>query len=374
MADGVDSVCAVTCVRRSRLPAILVFWDTEQSALAALGCARGQREAPEIDMLKLDGLSSFVAIAEAGSISAAARRLNLSKSVISERLTELERTLGAALLHRTTRKLSLTEDGAAFFERAVRIVADIHEAAAEITERRGMLTGPMRLSAPVTFGRMHLGPALYPFLAKHPGISLTLELDDRRVDAAADGFDAVLRHGVIEDTRLIAWTLATSQRWLVASPAYLAQWGTPTSLRELAGHRAIYYLNRGVTDWSFLDAQGDDFVRPPAALRVNNGDVMKDAALAGLGLALLPAFIAGDALRDGALVAVDVGRNVQPEVIYLAHPEGRKASAKLRALAEWLKAAFGEPPYWERSASSSSSTDVKRSARKSSKARTRVGM
>jgi DNA-binding transcriptional LysR family regulator len=298
-------------------------------------------------MLKLDGISTFVAIAEAGSMSAAARRLHLSKSVISERLTELEQSLGAPLFHRTTRKLSLTEDGAVFLARAVRVVREVEEAAAEVAERRGQLTGPMRLSAPVTFGRMHLGPALYPFLAKHPGISLTLELDDRRVDVSAEGFDAVVRHGVVENSRLVAWKLAPSRRLLVASPAYLKRCGKPESLDELKDHRAIYYINRGAADWRFLDSRADEFVRPVAALRVNNGDMMRDAALAGLGLALLPTFIVGEELKAGALVAVDVGRTVEQEYIYVAHPEGRLASTKLRELVNCLREALGEPPYWD---------------------------
>ena len=298
-------------------------------------------------MLKLDGISSFVAIAEVGSISGAARRLNVSKSVVSERLADLERGLGAPLFQRTTRKLSLTEDGAAFLERAVRIVREVDEAAAELSERRGKLTGPMRLSAGVTFGRMHLGPALYPFLAKHPGISLTLELDDRRVDAAADGFDAVIRHGAIEDSRLVAWTLATSRRCLVASPKYLRRHGRPKSLADLERHRAVYYLNRGVADWRFLDVRSDEFVRPAAALRVNNGDMLLDAALAGLGLALLPTFIVGAALKSGSLVDVGFGQDAAQEFVYVAHPEGRRASAKLRALVDCLRQAFGDPPYWD---------------------------
>jgi DNA-binding transcriptional LysR family regulator len=299
-------------------------------------------------MLKLDGITSFVVIAEAGSISAAARRLTLSKSVVSERLAELEQGLGAPLFHRTTRKLSLTEDGAVFLERATSIVREVEEAAAELSERRGQLTGPMRISAPVTFGRLHLGPALYPFLARHPSITLTLDLDDRRGDAAADGFDAVVRHGRLVDSRRVAWQLARSQRVLVASPDYLARHGRPKTLQQLAAHRAIYYVNRGVADWRFLDA-GDDgkFVRPHAALRVNNGDVMRDAALAGLGLALLPSFIVGEELRARKLVVVDLGVGVEAEAIYVAHPEGRRASAKLRAFVSCLRDAFGDPPYWE---------------------------
>lgn len=298
-------------------------------------------------MLKLDGIASFVAIAEAGSISAAARRLHLSKSVVSERLAELERQLGAPLFHRTTRKLSPTEDGLGFLERALRILREVDEAAAEMTERRGQLTGPMRLSAPVTFGRMHLGPALYPFLAQHPGISLTLELDDRRVDASAEGFDAVLRHGVVADSRLVAWILAPSRRFLVASPAYLERHGRPRALADLAQHRAIHYMNRGIGDWRFLDARADEFVRPRVALRVNNGDMMRDAALAGLGLALMPSFIVGTELKSGALEVVDIGREIEQESLYLAHPEGRRASTKLRELANCLREAFGDPPYWD---------------------------
>jgi DNA-binding transcriptional LysR family regulator len=184
-------------------------------------------------MMKLDGITTFVAVAGAGSISEAARRLRLSKSVVSDRLTELERSLGASLVHRSTRKLSLTEDGVAFLERASSIAREVDEAAAAIAERRGALVGPLRISAPVTFGRMHLGPAIYPFLAKHPRIELTLDLDDRRVDATAEGYDAVVRHGPVADSRMMAWRLAPSRRVLVASPHYLAQHGTPKSLPTL---------------------------------------------------------------------------------------------------------------------------------------------
>jgi molybdenum-dependent DNA-binding transcriptional regulator ModE len=153
--------------------------------------------------MKFDGIEAFVAAVEAGSITEAARKLRLSKSVVSERLTELERSLGAKLLQRTTRKLSLTEDGSAFHGRAARIMREIEDAAADISERRGTLSGPLRLSAPVTFGRMHLGPALYPFLAEHPEIQPTLDLDDRRVDAAAA---AMTRwYGMARSTRAALW-------------------------------------------------------------------------------------------------------------------------------------------------------------------------
>jgi DNA-binding transcriptional LysR family regulator len=294
-------------------------------------------------MLKLDGLASFVAVAESGSISEAARRLGLSKSVVSDRLAEVERTLGAPLLHRTTRKLSLTEDGAAFLERAARIVREVEEATADMAQRRGTLSGPLRVSAPVTFGRLHLGPALYPFLERHPQLELTLELDDRRVDAAADSFDAVVRHG----SRLVAWELAASRRLLVAAPEYLSRHGTPRSPEELLRHRGIFYVNRGVADWRFQGPQGAQVLRAGVGLRVNNGDVMRDAAVAGLGIALLPTFVAGEAIRSGALRVIELGVQAAAESIYVAHPEGRHTSAKLRAFVQCLRDAFGHPPYWE---------------------------
>lgn len=298
-------------------------------------------------MMKIEGIAAFVAVAEAGSVSEAARRLRLSKSVVSERLAELERGLGATLLHRTTRKLTLTEDGTAFLERASRIIHEVEEAAGDMAERRGSLAGPLRIAAPVTFGRMHLGPALYPFLAAHPKIELSLDLDDRRVDAASDGYDAILRHGPIADSRLVAWILAPSRRLLVASPDYLDRCDRPASLADLAGHRGIFYTNRGIADWRFQAEDGPVQIRAQLGLRVNNGDMIRDAAIAGLGIALLPTFIAGPALRDGTLAAIDIGCEADAEFIYMAHPEGRRPSAKLRAIADHLKAAFGSPPYWE---------------------------
>lgn len=297
--------------------------------------------------MKLDGIATFVAVAEAGSISEAARRLRLSKSVVSERLAELERSLGASLLHRTTRKLTLTEDGTAFLERAARIARDVEEATADMAERRGRLVGPLRIAAPVTFGRLHLGPAVYPFLAQNPELELTLDLDDRRVDAAADGYDAVVRHGPIADARLVAWRLTPSRRVLVASPDYLARRGRPTSLAELDGHRGLFYTNRGVADWRFTGPDGATILRGEIGLRVNNGDMLRDAAIAGLGIALLPTFAAAAAIKAGTLIAIDVGAEAEQEFVYVAHPEGRRPSAKLRAFIECLRAAFGNPPYWD---------------------------
>ena len=298
-------------------------------------------------MIRIEGITAFVATVENGSISGAARQLRLAKSVVSERLAELERSLGGALLHRTTRKLSLTEDGAAFLPRAQRITRDISEAAADMAERRGTLSGPLRIAAPVTFARLHLGPALYPFLKDHPEIELTLDLDDRRIDVASSGHDAIIRHGAIDDTRLVAWTLARSHRLLTASAAYLAAHGTPKTLDDLRIHRGIFYTNRGASDWRFETMAGPVSIQARQSLGVNNGDMMRDAAIAGLGLTMLPAFIAGPAINVGDLIVVALDFEPAAEFVYMAHAQGRDPSAKLRALRDHLQKVFGDPPYWD---------------------------
>ena len=301
-------------------------------------------------MMKLDGVAAFVSVAESGSISEAARRLGLAKSVVSERVAELERSLGATLMQRTTRKLALTEDGEAFLQRARRIVHEATEAAAELSERRGTLSGPLRLAGPVGFGILHLGPAIYSFLAAHPAIDLTLDLDDRFVDIASDGYDSVIRHGPIRDSRLITKRLGASRRILVASPAFLEAHGTPTCVADLEQCCAILYTNRE-TDWRFRDGGNEIVVRPRAALRVNNGLVMRDAAMAGLGITLLPAFVAHEAVKTGALRHVDVGAEAEGAELHIAYPANRSSSAKIIALTAWLRDCFGTPAYWELSAS-----------------------
>ncbi len=297
--------------------------------------------------MKFDGIAAFVATAEAGSISAASRRLRLAKSVVSERLAELERSLGNRLIQRTTRKLSLTEGGHMFLPRAQRILREAQEASAELAARSGTLAGPLRLSAPVSFGILHLGPALNTFIAQHREIDVSLELDDRFVDAMAGGFDAVLRHGAVGDTRQIARRLAVSRRLLVASPAYLAEHGNPRSLAELAQHRGVLYANRE-GDWRFATGHGWSVVRPKAALRVNNGLVMRDAAAAGLGIALLPTFLLHGSVTSGTLVPLDVGAESEGAELFITYARDHGASAKIRALADSLRRSFGDPPYWDR--------------------------
>lgn len=297
--------------------------------------------------MKIEALTALVAVADSRSFSEAARRLNMSKSVVSERVAELERSLGTRLLQRTTRRVTPTDDGQAFLLRARRIVHEVSEAAAELSQRRGSLGGPLRLSAPVSFGTLHLGPALYAFLATHRDLELSLELDDRFVDPVAGGYDAIVRHGAPIDRRVIVKRLARSRRALVAAPAYLAREGRPAGVDDLGSHRGILYTNRE-NDWSFVTRGRMRAVRPRHSLRVNNGLVMRDAAIAGLGIALLPTFIASDALARGALEVVDVHAAAEDADVQLAYPAEGAHSAKLTALAEFLRNAFGHPAYWDR--------------------------
>jgi DNA-binding transcriptional LysR family regulator len=297
-------------------------------------------------MMKIEGIAAFASVADAGSISAAARRLGLSKSVVSERLADLEREVGARLVQRSTRKMSLTEDGHSFLARARRILAEVNDSLDEASARRGQLTGPLRLSGPVSFGALHLGPALYAFLRQHPGVSLSLDLDDRFVDIAADGYDAVIRHGPVRDGRLIARRLAPSRRMLVASPGYLAERGRPRSIEDLQAHSAILFSHRD-TDWRFPTGKGPAVVRPNAAMHVNNGLVLRDAAVAGLGIALVAAFLVHEQLAAGALEVLDVGSEPEGADLLIAYPKERTASAKVQALTKHLRLTFGDPPYWD---------------------------
>lgn len=292
--------------------------------------------------MKLDGIAAFAAVADSGSVSRAARTLNVSKSVVSERLKELERSLGAQLVQRTTRRLTITAEGEAFLQRAGRILHEAAEARSEIAEGRGRLAGPLRISAPVSFGTLHLGRALYPFLQANPGIQLTLDLDDRFVDVAADGYDAVIRHGAVADARIIVKRLAASKRYLVASPAYLKKAGTPRTTAELERHMAILYAHRE-SDWRFrVGRAGVVVVRPERYLRVNHGLIMRDAALAGLGIALLPTFLTGPEIARGSLRIVDVGAAADAADIFVAYPVGRGSSAKVRALVDALRASLAK--------------------------------
>jgi DNA-binding transcriptional LysR family regulator len=230
---------------------------------------------------------------------------------------------------------------------AKRILREVSDATAEVSERQGELVGPLKISAPVSFGILHLSPALSSFLSKNPRIELLVDLDDRLV-GSADGFDAIIRHGPLLYDGWIARRIAPSKRVLVASPDYLKANGTPEAVDDLGRHRGIIYSNRGASDWRSRQAGRWSVVRPHTIMRVNNGIMMRAAALAGLGIALLTTFIVHDLVRSGELRLLDIHAEAESATIFVAYPNDRRVSAKVLALIAHLRGAFGTPPYWER--------------------------
>jgi len=298
---------------------------------------------------KTESLETFVTIVDTGSLSAAARRIGVSKSVVSQRLASLEDELGVRLLQRSARKLRMTNEGSAFYDVAVRLVRDLQEAAATLAERQGVLVGPLRLSAPMSFSVLHLGRALFPFMEKHPQIDLYVDLNDRMVDVMGEGFDMAVRIGRLPDSSLVARKLTTSRRVVVMSPDYADRHGLPRSLEDLEEHEAITYaLSRIQNDWQFSVGGKTETVRIRSRFQVNNGELQRDAAIAGLGIALIPTFIVSDAIASGKLIVAPLGAEPLVDTVYAVYPQNRHLSAKVRVLADHLRATFGDPPYWDK--------------------------
>jgi DNA-binding transcriptional LysR family regulator len=296
--------------------------------------------------MKLDGILAFVTVADCGSINEAARQLRLSKSTVSERLSELEHALGARLLNRNSRQLALTEDGTALLARARRIVTETSEAREDLARRRGEVSGPLRIAVPRAFGDLHLGPILYDFMGRYPDVTVTADFDDRISDLTG-AFDAIVRIAPAELPKLATEQLTISHRTLVAAPSYLDRHGRPETVEDLGHHQAIHYMDRGPDDWSFRAEIERVVARVAPRLRVTSCFAMRDAAIAGLGIAWLPTFHSHQAIRAGTLEMFEIG--VDPDVtpITIAYQHGPVPSAKLRALIDHLKLAFGTPPYWD---------------------------
>lgn len=301
--------------------------------------------------LKFDDMAAFAAVAESGSVSGAARRLGVAKSVVSKRVSELERGLGATLLKRTPRSVSLTEAGRTFYERSRAIMAALDEAATAVREDHGGLRGLLRIAAPMTFGTMYLGNMLWPLLREHPALEVAIDLDDRVVDLLGSGYDLGIRVGTLPDSSLVARKLVDMCRVLCASPGYLERAGAPASLDDLARHDCIGYAHLAAGQvWSFQPARGTS---EPRAVRVksrfvaNNGELMRSAAVAGLGLLLVPEFIVAEALRDGSLVRVLPGCRPLPTALNAIYPRDRHGSPRVRAVVEQLLAAMKPRPPWE---------------------------
>jgi DNA-binding transcriptional LysR family regulator len=287
---------------------------------------------------ELDDIQAFCEVVEAGSLTRAALRLGMSKSMVSRRLSRLEAELGAPLLARTTRGLSLTEAGADFRPFAERIVAEL-QAARDALNRQGEVTGRLRLAAPTSFGNSHLAPVLAELALRHPRLEITCAYSDRLVDVVGEGFDAAIRLGSLPDSTLIARRIAPVRSVLVASPAYLARRGTPRTPADLAGHDAIPH---GDHTWRFRQ-KGRTFThRPRGRFIADSGPAELAGVVAGLGIAMMPAFLVGPAIANGEVVALLEEYEIPEVGLHILRPApAEPVPNKIRALTEIMLERFG---------------------------------
>ncbi len=300
-------------------------------------------------MDRLTEMEAFTRVVELGGFTEAARKLGLSKSAVSKHVAALESRLGARLLNRTTRRVSPTEIGLAYFDKALVVLGAASEADAMATAMQDTPTGELKISAPLSFGVRHVAPALACFLAKYPEVSARMMFEDRRVELVAEGFDVAIRIGELPDSSLRARKLAETDMALIASPAYLAARGTPTTIEDLAEHEILHYSNLSSGNLLRLCTQSGEerSVRVGGRLSINNGDALALAAIDGIGLTLAPHFIAAEYLASGKLVEVMEKFRPAPLGIYAVYPEGRFPQPKLRVFIDHLAEALkGRGPRW----------------------------
>jgi DNA-binding transcriptional LysR family regulator len=284
----------------------------------------------------------FAAVVDAGSFVGAADALDISKAAVSRIVSDLEARLGVRLLHRTTRRLSLTTDGDVFVLRCRDLLAGVEEAEAEITQRSGQAVGLLKVSAPFSFGVLRLGPLWGGFLAAHPQIEMEITLSDRFVDLVDEGFDLALRIARLEDSSLVSRRLSSTRLVLCASPRYLKAHGKPRHPSELAGHAVLAYnlLAAGDT-WQFDGPEGRVSVKVHAKMRTNSGDTCRAVALAHHGIVLQPSFLVEDDLRAGTLVEL-MPEYKSPDLgIYAVYPSRKHLLPKVRLLIDYLAATLG---------------------------------
>jgi DNA-binding transcriptional LysR family regulator len=301
-------------------------------------------------MGRLEEMQAFLRVAEARSFTQAARRLGLSKSVTSQRIADLEGRLGVRLITRTTRQLSLTEAGQAFFEHCARVVQEADEAEEAASRHGSELSGTIRIAASLSFTLLHLRPLVIEFMAAHPRVSVQLDLDDRVVDLVEGGYDLALRIGQLPDSSMVARRLAPVLNYCWAGPAYLAARGTPRFPAELTGHDCLIYSGGGtgrVDQWRFTTESGVLTVPVRGRLQSSNGDVLLSAAIAGFGVAQLPSFIAGPSFDAGALVRVLEEFPLPEGALHAIYPQGRHVPSRVRLLTEFLAERIGPEPYWD---------------------------
>jgi DNA-binding transcriptional LysR family regulator len=287
---------------------------------------------------------AFVRVVETGAFSRAAERMGMSKSIVSRRVARLEEQLRARLLTRSASGAQPTAAGQAYYERASNILCELEAAQEVVAEAVTQIAGPIRLTAPLSFGVEHVAPALAAFAAEHPRVELDISFEDRAVDLIAGGFDLAVRLGALDDSALVVRRIAPSRRILVGSPAYLATRSQPEHPRDLSAHDHLVYGNE---QWRFRVGNRWENVRLKPRLRADNGEMLRAAAEAGLGLCVLPTFIAAPALESGTLLPLLRDFPMPEAALHILMPPGRAVTARVRALSDFLATRFGPEPSWD---------------------------
>ena len=302
-----------------------------------------------VDMDSLTDIAVFVRVVDDGSFTRAAERLKLSRSVVSKYVTRLEERLGARLLNRTTRRLSLTEAGRIFYDRSRRGLRDIEDAEAEVSRLQETPSGVLRINAPMSFGILHIAPALHEFLVQYPNVSVEMNLDDRQVDVIAEGFDVSVRIADLPDSSLIARRLGPCRHTIVAAPSYLEKNGTPRKPEELRDHNVITFAYQASTHtWHFLAPDGKPTsVAVSGSVQMNNSLALREALLTGVGITRTPTFVVGEDIKQGKLKSVLTDHETLELSIYLVYPERRHLLPKVRAFVDFMATRIGADPYWD---------------------------
>ncbi|MEM9761672.1 MAG: LysR family transcriptional regulator [Pseudomonadota bacterium] len=293
-------------------------------------------------MDRFEDMRCFIHVVDHGSVTRAAETMSIAPSAVSRRIKELEHRLGVQLLARTTRRMKLTDAGQTFYDRSLRILADLEEAEGEVSDASRALYGPLRLAAPLDFGTQHLAPILNQFVEEHDGLTLDLELSDRMADLVGEGFDLALRIGALRDSSLIARKLGEIGMHAVASPGFLRGREMPLRPEDMGDWPALVYSGSERADiWRFRRPDGEEgSVQMTVRLRANNGGVLAKAAEDGLGVTLQPAFVAAAGIDSGRLVELMPDHEWPTLNLYAVYPQTRHLSAKARALIDFLKLRF----------------------------------
>ena len=301
-------------------------------------------------MDRLTEMEAFATVVDQGGFTDAAKKMGISKSAVSKHVSSLETRLGARLLNRTTRRVSPTEIGLAYYDRARRVLNDAGEADALVTAMQSAPSGLLRVSVATDFGVNHLSPSLGGFLHEFPDITVNMVLNNRYVELISEGFDLAVRIGELEDSSLRARKLADTHKMMIASPKYFEEYGRPEKIDDLNEHKLLHYSNQASGNvWKLTAPSGEKRqVRSAGWLTVNDGQSLLNAAINGLGIAFLPSFLYSDALRDGLLEPAIKDLPVETQGIYAVYPPGRYTQPKVRAFIDFLVEQFKDrgPDEW----------------------------